>query len=73
VIVVGAIAFVITSSIRSSAETAAEHERYECIKAGKCTDTGFWLKMGAIAMIGWLVWDKAGVGAKIMGSRKGRK
>jgi hypothetical protein len=71
VIVVGAIAFVITSSIRSSAERAAEHEKYECIKAGKCTDTGFWMKLGGIALVSWIIWDKAGLGDRLM-KRKGK-
>lgn len=72
VIVVGAIAFVITTAIRSSADRQAEAERYECIKAGKCTDTGFWLKLGGIAVVGWIVWDKMGAGARITGLfRKG--
>lgn len=70
VVVVGAIAFVITSSIRSSADVAKEKERLECIKQGACTDTGFWVKLGAVAFVGWIVWDKMGVGAKIMGRRR---
>lgn len=61
VIVVGAVAFVISQKIRSDAEAAAEHERLECIKAGKCTDTGFWLKVGAVGLVGWLAWDKMGL------------
>ncbi len=73
VIVVGAIAFVITSAISSAADVAKEKERIECIKAGKCTDTGFWLKIGSIAVIGWIVWDKMGVGARVMRAVKGRK
>jgi hypothetical protein len=71
VIVVGAIAFVIMGAIRSSAESAAEHEKLECIKAGKCTDAGFWLKVAAVGFVGWLLWDKAGLGARIMkGTRR---
>lgn len=73
VIVVGAIAFVITSAIRSSADIAKEKERIECIKAGKCTDTGFWLKIGAITVVGWIVWDKMGVGAHVKRLVKGRR
>lgn len=71
VIVVGAIAFVIMGAIRSSAESAAEHEKLECIKAGKCTDAGFWMKVAAVGFVGWLLWDKAGLGARIMkGTRR---
>lgn len=65
VIIVGAIAFVITTQIRSSAEREAERERYECIQAGKCTDTGFWLKAGAVVFIGWFLWEKAGIGKRV--------
>lgn len=70
VIVVGAIAYVISSKIRNDAETAQEHERLECIKAGYCTDYGFWLKVGAVGFVGWLVWDRLGVGARVTGSLK---
>jgi len=73
VIVVGAIAFVITTAIRSSADVAKEKERLECIKAGKCTDTGFWLKVGALTVVGWIVWDKMGVGERVKRAVKGRR
>ncbi|MBT8452977.1 MAG: hypothetical protein KJO40_13495 [Deltaproteobacteria bacterium] len=72
VIVVGAIAFVITSSIRSNAEVAKEKARIECIKSGKCTDWGFWLKLGGMAMVGYILWDKLGLGAKAKGMIKGK-
>lgn len=65
VIIVGAIAFVITTQINTAAEREAERERYECIKAGKCTDTGFWLKAAGVLFIGWFLWEKAGVGQKV--------
>jgi len=68
VIVVGAIAVVITTKIRSDADAAAEREKYECIKSGKCTDSGFWLKIGAVALGGWLLWDKAGLGQRVTGA-----
>jgi hypothetical protein len=72
VIVVGAIALVITTKIRSDADEAAEREKYECIKAGKCTDSGFWLKIGAIALGGWILWDKVGLGERVTGALKRR-
>jgi hypothetical protein len=65
VIVVGALAYVISTAIRSSAEQAAERERYECIKSGACTDYGFWLKLGAVAFIGWIAWEKFGGGVRV--------
>lgn len=73
VIVVGVIAFVITSAIRSSADVAKERERLECIKQGACTDYGFWLKVGAVAFVGWIVWDRLGVGKRVTGALSGRK
>jgi hypothetical protein len=68
VVVIGLVAFTIMTQIRSSADVAKEKERIECIKAGACTDTGFFLKLGAVAVIGWLVWDKLGVGKRVMGA-----
>lgn len=65
VIVVGAITWVVTSSIRNRAEVEKEREKYECIKAGACTDTGFWLKAGVIGIIAWLAWSKLKVGERI--------
>jgi hypothetical protein len=60
VIVVGAIAIVIITEIQSSADVAKNQEQIACIEAGKCTDSGFWLKAAAIAVIGWIAWDKLG-------------
>jgi hypothetical protein len=68
VVVVGVIAFVIMTAIRSSADVAKEKERIECIKAGACTDTGFFLKLAAVAVIGWLAWDKLGLREKVKGA-----
>jgi hypothetical protein len=73
VIVVGAIALVLTTMIRSNAEIAMDRERTECIKAGKCTDSGFWLKVGAVAVVGWFVWDKAGLRERVTGALGKRK
>lgn len=70
VIVVGAIAFVITSSIRSRAEVEMEKERLACVKEGKCVDSGFWMKVGAVGVIGWLVWSKMGLGERVSGALK---
>jgi len=61
VIVVGAVAYVITTKINSDADAAKEHERIECVKSGGCTDSGFWMKVGAAAFLGWLAWDKMGL------------
>lgn len=68
VVIVGVIGFVIMTSIRSSADVAKERERIECIKAGACTDSGFFLKLGAVAVVAWLVWDRMGVGERVRGA-----
>lgn len=70
VIVVGAIALVLTTVIRSQAEVAKEREHYECVKAGKCTDSGFWLKVAAVGLVGWFVWDKAGLRERVAGMKR---
>ncbi len=73
VVVIGAIAFVAITAIRSAADVAKEREQLECVKAGKCTDSGFWLKIGALAVVGWIVWDKMGVGDRVTGMLKGKR
>jgi hypothetical protein len=73
VIVVGGVAFVISSSIRSKADIAKNQAKIDCQMAGKCTDEGFWLKIGALAVIGVIVWDKMGVGERVKGMLKGKK
>ena len=47
--------------IKSQADVAMETERLRCVQSGHCTDEGFWIKVGAIALLGWLAWDKFGV------------
>ena len=71
VIVAGGIVLVLTTLIRSNADVAMERERLECVKSGACTDTGFWLKVGAVGFLGWLAWDKAGLGHRLTGILKG--
>lgn len=61
VIVVGMVMFTIMSKISSDADLAELKEHNRCIESGACTDSGFWLKMGAIAVVGWVAWDKLGV------------
>jgi hypothetical protein len=65
VVVVGLVMFAIVTKIRSDADVAKERERYECIRQGKCTDYGFWLKVGGMVMVGWFAWEKLGVGVKV--------
>jgi len=65
VVVVGLVLMTIMSKIRNDADVAKEKEHIECIKSGACTDYGFWLKIGGIALVGWIVWDKMGLREKI--------
>lgn len=58
IVVAGVIAFVITTKIRSDADVAMEREKYECIKQGACTDTGFWLKVAAVGGVGYLAYTQ---------------
>jgi hypothetical protein len=49
---IGAVALIFMQKISSDADVAKEKERIECIKAGACTDSGFWTKMAAVAVLG---------------------
>lgn len=60
-VVVGAVLFTLVTKIRSDAEVLKERERIECIKSGACTDYGFWLKVGSVAVIAYLAWEKFGL------------
>lgn len=71
VLIVGGLFLIVSSVVKNMADVAKEKERLRCIREGACTDHGFWLKVGSVAFIGWLVWDKFGVGAKLTG--KGRR
>lgn len=72
VIVVGAIAYVISSKIRNDAEIAKERERYQCIRDGYCTDSDFWVKVAAVGVVGWLVWYRMGLGERVTGALRRR-
>jgi hypothetical protein len=58
---VAGIVLIISQMIKSKAEVQKEQERLRCIESGACTDSGFWLKVGGIAITAWLVWDKFGL------------
>lgn len=68
VVVVGVVAMVIISKIRSDAEVAKEQERLECVKSGKCTDSGFWFKTAGVVIVGWFLWDKVGLRDRLTGA-----
>jgi hypothetical protein len=71
-IVVGLVLFTVTSKISADAELAAEKERLACIRAGACTDYGFWLKAGGVVAVAWFVWTHLGVGVKVKEAIKKR-
>lgn len=54
-IVVGGALLAYTTKIKTDAESAAESERIACIKAGACTDSGFWIKVGALSFLGYVL------------------
>lgn len=58
---VAGVVLVLSQFIKSKAEVAKAQEERICKQSGDCTDEGFWLKWGAIAVISWLAWDKFGL------------
>lgn len=60
VLPIAAVAYIVSTYIQSQADLQAQQEQINCVESGACTDSGFWLKAGAIAFIGWLLWDKLG-------------
>jgi hypothetical protein len=61
VIVVGMVMYTIMSKISSDADLAELKENNRCVETGACTDSGFWLKMGGVAVVAWIAWDMLGV------------
>ena len=64
-VVVGLLLVTIITKIRSDADVAKESERLECIKMGACTDTNFYIKIAAIGLAAYFIYDKTAVGRKI--------
>lgn len=60
VLIVGGMVLMVTTAIKTSADVAKDREEKACIQAGACTDYGFWLKAGGLAMMAWLAWTKMG-------------
>jgi hypothetical protein len=69
-IIVGGLLLAVTTAIKSSADTAREKERLACIQAGACTDHGFWLKVGGISMLAYVLWQM-GLGERVKKALKG--
>lgn len=70
VLIVGAVLLTVTTAISTAADVAKDREQKACIEAGACTDYGFWLKVGGIAVVAWLAWEKMGLGRSL--TKKGR-
>ena len=71
VVVVGMVLFVVMGKISSDADLATLKEENRCKESGACTDSDFWMKLGAVALFSWIVWDKFGL--REFASRSRRK
>lgn len=73
VLIVGGLLLAITTAIKTAADVAKDKEEKACIEAGACTDFGFFLKAGGVAMLGFVAWQ-AGLGTIIKNAfkKKGR-
>ncbi len=74
VLIVGGLLIAVTTAIKTAADVAKDSEEKACIEAGACTDYGFWLKAGGIAMLAWLAWKELGLGHAVKSAlaKKGR-
>lgn len=61
-LIVGGLLLAITTAIHTAADVAKDAEEKACIKAGACTDYGFWLKAGGVVALAWFAWRELGVG-----------
>ncbi len=67
VLIVGGLLLAITTAIKTAADVAKDAEEKACIRAGACTDYGFWLKAAALLGMGWFAWRELGVGETVKG------
>lgn len=72
VVIVGGVLILGVVAIRSAADVAKDEEEKACIRAGACTDYGFWLRSAAAVGIAWFAWEKLGVGDRVKKLVKGR-
>lgn len=74
VLIVGGLLLAVTTAIKTAADVAKDEEEKACIRAGACTDYGFWLKAAAVLGIGWFAWKELGVGDTVRSfvKKKGR-
>lgn len=69
-LIVGGLLLVVVTAIKTAADVAKDREEKACIQAGACTDYGFWLKAGGVAVLAWFAWER--FGGKELLSKKGR-
>jgi len=73
VLIVGGLLIAVTTAIKTVGDVAAQKEQDQCIASGACTDYGFWLKWGGIAMLAYVAWNQFGVGTAVKGALARRK
>jgi hypothetical protein len=61
VAVVGAVLVTVMFKIKSDADVLKDQAHNQCVMSGGCTDYGFWLKLGGVAAVAWLAWEKVGL------------
>lgn len=73
VLIVGGLLIAVTTAIKTAGDVAAQKEQDACIQSGACTDYGFWLKVGGIAMLAYVAWNQFGVRDMVKGALARRK
>jgi len=69
----GTVLIAVSIVASNAASTAQNQAQLDCIAQGACTDSSFWLKWGAIAVVVWFTWDWLGVGARLKGAAHRRR
>jgi len=67
---IAGVVIIMSQYLKSKADVAKEQEKTRCIESGACTDSGFWLKWGAIAVASWVVWDKFGLRESVIKKKR---
>lgn len=61
ILIVGGLLLAVVTAIKTAGDVAKDAEEKACIRAGACTDYGFWLKAGGVTMLAYVAW-KNGLG-----------
>lgn len=72
VVLAGLVMVTMITKIRTEADVAKHKEEIECRKLGLCSDTEYYLKLGGLAVAGWFLWTKAGLGQRVKKMLSGR-